>query len=349
MSNFIVKQEGPSPRVAEKVWEVRLGTGSLLLGALAGMLAGLYLGRRGGQSELALKPKDWPVNIAHRGGAEIGPENTLEGFREGLRVGAGVLELDVHTTADGYVVVIHDAAVDRTTESTGAVREKTLAELKRLDAGYRFTRGEEGTFPYRGKGVRIPALEDVYAEFTEVPINVEIKGERPGIEKAVWRIVEEAGAEDRTLVASESTPTIRRFREVSDGRVATASSSAELISFYLLSRLGLTLVINEEIFEGSTINTPSMLCVEDYLDALAWGKSIGDSTRCSPRADANEKTIAEWVARASWVCIPREGTSDPLQHLGVPEGGRSGGAEACTPTRRPNSSRASPRRSSARA
>jgi glycerophosphoryl diester phosphodiesterase len=124
MSNFIVKQEGPSPRVAEKVWEVRLGTGSLLLGALAGALAGLYLGRRGGQTDLALKPKDWPVNIAHRGGAEIAPENTLEGFREGLRGGAGVLELDVHTTADGHVVVVHDAAVDRTTQSTGPVRER---------------------------------------------------------------------------------------------------------------------------------------------------------------------------------------------------------------------------------
>jgi glycerophosphoryl diester phosphodiesterase len=239
MSNFIVKQEGPNPRVAEKVWEVRLGTGSLLVGALAGVLAGLYLGRRGGQNDLALKSKDWPVNIAHRGGAEIVPENTLEGFREGLRVGAGVLELDVHTTADGHVVVIHDAEVDRTTDSTGVVREMTLAELKRLDAGYRFTRDEGRTFPYRGDGIRIPTLEEVYEEFAEVPINVEIKGERPGIEEAVWRIIEEAGAEDRTLVVSESTLTIRRFREVSGGRVATASSSAELISFYLLSRLGL--------------------------------------------------------------------------------------------------------------
>jgi glycerophosphoryl diester phosphodiesterase len=267
MSNFIVKQEGPSPRVAEKVWEVRLGTGSLLLGAFVGVLAGLYLGRRGGQNDLALKPKDWPVNIAHRGGAEIAPENTLEGFREGLRVGAGVLELDVHTTADGHVVVIHDAAVDRTTDSTGAVREMTLAELKRLDAGYRFTRGEGGTFPYRGAGIRIPTLEEVYDEFTEVPINIEIKGERPGIEEMVWRIIEEAGAGDRTLVVSESTPTIRRFREVSGGRVATASSSAELISFYLLSRLGLSrsarpryqALQGPETYHGLRIVTPGFI------------------------------------------------------------------------------------------
>jgi glycerophosphoryl diester phosphodiesterase len=265
MSNFIVKQEGPSPRVAEKVWEVRLGTGSFLLGALAGVLAGLYLGGRGGRNDLALKPKDWPVNIAHRGGADIGPENTLEGFRKGLRVGAGVLELDVHTTADGHVVVIHDATVDRTTDGTGAVREMTLAELKRLEAGC--TRDEEGAFHYSGEGIRIPTLEEVYNEFTEVPINVEIKGERPGIEEAVWRIIEEAGAEHRTLVASESSPTIRRFREVSGGRVATASSSAELISFYLLSRLGLSrsarpryqALQGPETYHGLRIVTPGFI------------------------------------------------------------------------------------------
>src|SRR5215217_8605358 len=75
----------------------------------------------------------------HRGGAKIAPENSLEGFREGLRVGAGVLELDVHATADGTVVVHHDEKVDRTTDGSGAIREMTLAEVKRLDAGYRFT------------------------------------------------------------------------------------------------------------------------------------------------------------------------------------------------------------------
>jgi glycerophosphoryl diester phosphodiesterase len=267
MSNFVIKQEGPSPRVAEKVWEVRLGTVSLVLGVLAGVLAGLYLGRRGDQNHLALKPRDWPVNIAHRGGAGIAPENTLEGFREGLRVGAGVLELDVHTSADGHVVVIHDAAVDRTTQSTGTVREMTLAELKRLDAGYRFTRDGGETFPCRGEGIRIPTLEEVYDEFTEVPINIEIKGERPGIEEAVWRIIEDAGAEARTLVVSENTPTIRRFREVSGGRVATASSSAELISFYLLSRLSLSrfarpryqALQGPETYHGLRIVTPGFI------------------------------------------------------------------------------------------
>jgi glycerophosphoryl diester phosphodiesterase len=139
MSNFVVKQEGPSPRVAEKVVEVRLGAGSLLIGALAGTLAGLYLGKRSAREDLAAEPKNWPVSFAHRGGAGIAPENTLEAFRKALKVGAGVLELDVHTTADGHVVVIHDDVVDRTTEGTGPVREMTLPEVKHLDAGYKFT------------------------------------------------------------------------------------------------------------------------------------------------------------------------------------------------------------------
>jgi glycerophosphoryl diester phosphodiesterase len=240
MSNFIIKQEGSSPRVAEKAWEVHLGAGSLLVGALAGVAAGLYLGRRTRHNGVAPQPKDWPVNIAHRGGAKIAPENTLEGFREGLRVGAGVLELDVHTTADGHVVVIHDDTVDRTTDGTGAVREMTLAEVKRLNAGYRYTPDGEETFPYRDAGIRIPTLEEVYDEFVDLPINVEIKGERPGIEEALWQVIEAAGGEDRTLVVSESAATIRRFREASGLRVATASSSVELISFWLLSRLGLS-------------------------------------------------------------------------------------------------------------
>jgi glycerophosphoryl diester phosphodiesterase len=241
MSNFIIRQEGPSSVVADNIWEIRLGAVSFLVGALASALAivavGRYLGKR--KPGAGLTPQDWPINFAHRGGAKIAPENTLEGFREGMRVGAGVLELDVHAIADGNVVVIHDETVERTTDGSGPVREMTLAEVKRLDAGYRFTPDNGKTYPYRGEGVKVPTMEEVYREFTDVPINVEIKGKRPSIEEAVWRIIESAGAEERTLVVSEDSGTIRRFREVSGGKVATAASRVELISFWLLSRLRL--------------------------------------------------------------------------------------------------------------
>jgi glycerophosphoryl diester phosphodiesterase len=242
VSNFIVRQEGHSSVVADNLWEIRPSVGSFLVGALASAFAMVAIGRYMGSRKPgagASTPQGWPVNFAHRGGAKIAPENTIEGFREGLRVGAGVLELDGHATADGTVVVHHDETVDRTTNGSGAIREMTLAEVKRLDAGYRFTPDGGRTYPYRGEGVKVPTLEEVYREFTDVPINVEIKGKRPSIEETVWRIIESAGAEERTLVVSEDSGTIRRFREASGGSVATASSSAELICFWLLSRLRL--------------------------------------------------------------------------------------------------------------
>jgi len=177
VSNFIIRQEGPSSVVADNLWEIRLGVGSFLVGALASALAMVAVGRYLGRCQPGARtPQGWAVNFAHRGGAKIVPENTLEGFREGLRAGGGVLELDVHTTADGTVVVIHDETVDRTTDGSGAICEMTLAEVKRLDAGYRFTPDGGKTHPYRGEGVRIPTMEEVYREFTDLPINIEIRG-----------------------------------------------------------------------------------------------------------------------------------------------------------------------------
>src|SRR5918997_2160960 len=76
----------------------------------------------------------WPVNLAHRGASALAPENTLEAFRLAVEAGAGGLELDVHMTHDGRIVVIHDATVDRTTNGTGAVSEMTLTEVLALDA-----------------------------------------------------------------------------------------------------------------------------------------------------------------------------------------------------------------------
>jgi glycerophosphoryl diester phosphodiesterase len=91
-----------------------------------------------------------PLNIAHRGGAKIAPENTLVGFRRGRLAGADVLELDVHLTENEKLVVIHYKRVDDTTNGTGLVRQRTLRQLKRLDAGYDFTYEHGKTHPYRG-------------------------------------------------------------------------------------------------------------------------------------------------------------------------------------------------------
>src|SRR4051794_15799849 len=81
----------------------------------------------------------WPVNFAHRGASLRAPENTLEAFQLATGSGSGGLELDIHMTADGHIVVIHDDSVDRTTDGAGLVRHMTLREVYSLDAGYCFT------------------------------------------------------------------------------------------------------------------------------------------------------------------------------------------------------------------
>lgn len=242
MSNAIIKQEGAGSLVADNVWQFRLGAGVFALGLLAGG-AGVLLARRLGRRSSGAKasvPTGWPVNFAHRGGRTIVPENTIEGFREATTLGPVVLELDVRTSADGHVVVIHDEVVDRTTNGTGAVSRMTLAELQSLDAGYRFTPDNGATFPWRGQGVKIPTLEAVYREFPDRPINIELKDERPGSEQAVWRVIEAADGQTRTLVVTDSAAPIDRFREASAETVATAASIGEFLTFKLLSlvRLG---------------------------------------------------------------------------------------------------------------
>lgn len=180
----------------------------------------------------------WPVNLAHRGASARAPENTLEAFRLGLEDGAGGLELDAHMTRDGHVIVIHDEDVDRTTDGTGTVRDLDLADLQRLDAGCRFT-ADGSDSPYRGRGVRVPTLGEVFREFPEVAVNVEIKDGRPGAEVSVLRVIQQARAEGRTIVAGQKHEVIRRFRRISGGEIPTAASRREISVFFLLSRLGL--------------------------------------------------------------------------------------------------------------
>jgi glycerophosphoryl diester phosphodiesterase len=241
MSNAIIKQGGQS-LVADNIWHIRLGPVSFLLGVLTGAGAALALNRGTRADSEVVRPKTpsgWPVNFAHRGGAKVVPENTIEGFEEGLRLGGGVIELDVHATADGVVVVIHDPAVNRTTDGSGPVAEMTLTELQRLDAGYSFTADGGISFPWRGRGLQIPTLQAVYQAFPDRPINIELKGQRPGIEEELTRVIGDAGGLERTLVVTNRRAPIRRFRRASQGTIATAASIEEFIIFWLLTLLHL--------------------------------------------------------------------------------------------------------------
>ena len=212
---------------------------ALFFSLSAVVLAALVVRKLRRRGEVPRALAGWPVNLAHRGASLQAPENTLEAFRLALEEGAGGLELDVHTSRDGEVVVIHDDATDRTTDGLGPVREKPLSEIKTLDAGFRFSSDEGASFPYRGRGLGVPTLKEVFRQFPRAAINVEIKEDLPGIEEIVLRIIKEAGAEGRTLVASQKHGVNQRFRKVSRGAVPTSASQFEIGLFYLLARLRL--------------------------------------------------------------------------------------------------------------
>jgi glycerophosphoryl diester phosphodiesterase len=247
VSNAIIKQQGDFPVVADNVWNIRAGAGTFILGMLTGVAGAAVMirARNANRTAKPPTPQNWPIAFIHRGGAAVVPEDTVLGFREGLKYGDAVIECDVHSTLDGELVVMHDETVDRTTNGTGRINELSYAEIQQLDAGYDFTSDNGSTFPWRGKGVTVPTLDQIYTEFPDRPVNIEIKkGDHPGIEERVAAAIEAAGAQSRTLVVSQSRSTMQRFREVSNHQVATASSKIELLGYWLLSLLHLTWLID---------------------------------------------------------------------------------------------------------
>lgn len=174
-----------------------------------------------------------PLLIAHRGGAALAPESTMAAFRRAVEWwGADVLEVDVHSTRDGEVVVIHDPTVDRISDGVGPVAELTLEELRRLDAGCRFSPDGGRTFPFRGTGVCIPTLEELLRELPRVRVNVEVKDARA--QRRVWEVVHAAGATRRVLVAAGK----RANRALLGGYPGPASASTEeVLAFWLHLRL----------------------------------------------------------------------------------------------------------------
>ncbi len=154
------------------------------------------------------------LHIAHRGGALLAPENTLAAFRAAVeRWQTDVLELDVHASRDGELVVSHDPTVQRCTDGHGRIAEHTLEELQRLDAGFHFSPDGGRTFPFRGQGVRLPTLREVLRAFPGTRLNVEVKTEAPGIEAAVARLLRTEGAVNRVCLGSELDPLGERLVE----------------------------------------------------------------------------------------------------------------------------------------
>jgi glycerophosphoryl diester phosphodiesterase len=161
-----------------------------------------------------------PLDIAHQGGEDEFPSNTMYAFHKALRAGAQMLELDVGVTKDDKVIVMHDTTVDGKTNGHGTVSSKTLRQIRRLDAAYWFAPGNKEHYShdlarkaYRFRGIatgrrpapkgfrrsdfKVPTLSEVLRAFPHTPINIEIKGRTPA--EATAEYVQNAGVLARLL------------------------------------------------------------------------------------------------------------------------------------------------------
>jgi glycerophosphoryl diester phosphodiesterase len=147
-----------------------------------------------------------PLVFAHRGGSGLKPENTIEAFDNGIALGADGLELDVHLSRDGDVVVHHDRTLDRTTTLTGPVAARTTVELSRA---------------------HVPTLAEILARHRDLPIIIELKVNTAALAQRVVDVVRRAGAVERVCLGSFGRRVLREARTL-EPRLATSAAREEV-------------------------------------------------------------------------------------------------------------------------
>ena len=185
------------------------------------------------------------IAYAQQGGAWESPSSTLHAIDHALEAGATGVELDVHATADGELVVCHDATVDRTTAGQGPIASFTLSQLREMDFSYWWIPGADvtpgrpaGDYPFRGRAPAdrsfgIATLREVLEQFPGVVLNLDIKQTAPVVapyEESLARLLAEFGRTDDVIVASFLDPATDAFRRfapsvpTSAGTMATAEA-----------------------------------------------------------------------------------------------------------------------------
>ena len=184
-------------------------------------------------------PRGWPLAFAHRGYAPNGEENTMAAFRAAVELGFGYLELDVRTTRDGVPMVFHDEELDRTTDGTGRVADRTLAELR----GVRVAGREP-----------IPTFEELLGEWPDIRLNVDVK-DRAGV-VPVARIIEDHGAHARVMLASFSDARRRQLTAALGEPVAASGGLATVSLVTLLGPVGLSRLLRRRLRSIAALQVP---------------------------------------------------------------------------------------------
>lgn len=175
-----------------------------------------------------------PLVIAHRGSEVLAPENTVYAFDLAVEAGADVLEMDVRPSADGAIMVIHDATVDRTSSGRGEVSGMTRKELSKLDFAWNFTLEGADGFPLRGQGIGIATLPEVLKRYPSHHFSVDVKENDPAFVAEVVKAVLKADSRERVVLASfhkrishllrDAVPTVHTAADQREGMELLAAS-----------------------------------------------------------------------------------------------------------------------------
>ena len=178
---------------------------------------------------------NYPLVIAHQGGDGVWPGETMFAYQHAADLSVDVLEMDIHITADGALILMHDETVDRTTDGTGEIESMTLAQLKELDAAYDWSPDDGATFPYRGQGITVTTLEEVFKAFPDKHMTIEIKKTNASMIKPFCALIREYDMQDKVLVASFYDDKLKEFRAECP-EVATSSAKNETTVFVLMTK-----------------------------------------------------------------------------------------------------------------
>ncbi|MDR0312897.1 MAG: glycerophosphodiester phosphodiesterase [Treponema sp.] len=219
-----------------------------------------------------------PLIWAHRGASYDAPENTLEAFSLARDVGADGIELDIHFSKDGEIIVAHDETVDRCSSGTGRIVDMTLNEIKRLD----FSNHKQG---YRG--VKAPTLAEVYELIkpTNMTINIELKSGivlYEGIEEKCAKLTREAGMSDRVFYSSFNHYCLMQLKQVEpSARIAPLYNEALVEPWQYALRIGAQAI--HPFYP--TMATPDMMA-----------KLAETGVLCNPWTVDDEKALG-WMAQ----------------------------------------------------
>jgi len=172
-----------------------------------------------------------PRVIAHRGASGLFPENTFEAFRAADELHAPYVELDIHMTADGQIVVVHDPDLRRISGHAGIIGQMALDELQEIDAAYNFSPEGFAGYPFRGKGVRVPTLAAVFTRFPHLRFVVEIKQTGPSLVASMLEVIDRATMRRRVLIASEHQEPIEEVRALAP-RMPTNFARQDAADFF---------------------------------------------------------------------------------------------------------------------